>query len=100
MRRSPRQQGPPWTAGLWARHFEYRAFPLEDLYPHPGEGRPSGRDFGEKMPRSKDNLLEAMAYLSPASPHRLYDRELIQFGVDQNLCFLSTWRWNPEADVY
>jgi DNA replication and repair protein RecF len=38
--------------------------------------------YGENA-QGKTNLLEAMAYLSTASSHRArYDRELIQFGVD------------------
>ena len=38
--------------------------------------------FGDNA-QGKTNLLEAVAYLSSASSHRVrYDRELIQFGVD------------------
>ena len=52
--------------------------------------------YGENA-QGKTNLLEAVAYLSSASSHRArYDRELIQFGVDN--AFLKAEVFSRERD--
>lgn len=52
--------------------------------------------YGENA-QGKTNLLEAVAYLSAASSHRArYDRELIQFGVDN--AFIKAEIFSRERD--
>ena len=52
--------------------------------------------YGENA-QGKTNLLEAVAYLSAASSHRArYDRELIQFGVDN--AFIKAEVFSRERD--